>query len=233
METRKPRLTSHLYILAMPIIGKRLAFQFDLDKAGAKTIAARLGLKKSSAFDNSTTGSKKRRDGDNSFNMDATQTDNNSYQQGSQFGSTTGEIRKKQAKTGQVLSVALSDEEGGMQEILTEEKSALRDKFTEFVRSKYATEALVLYDACVRYQNLAQSGASKDELSKVGCEIIATHIMEGASQPVDMSATLRDSVLKLEQENSFDSKSFDQVKMMAFDLLKSNFYQHFAKTLQN
>jgi len=236
-------INKHAYFLplswlAMPIIGKRLAFQFDLDKAGAKTIAARLGLKKSSAFDNSTTGSKKRKEGDISFNADITQSENPSFMQGSQFGSTVQPVDDKQGKTGKknakqaqlVLSVAISDEEGGMQEIMSEENTALKEKFTEFVRGRYATEALVLYDECAKYQAMARSGASQDQLREMGKKIVDAHVREDAPQPVDMPDDMRKELIAAQSHQTFTAQTFDKAKGMAFDLLKSNFYHHFAKS---
>jgi hypothetical protein len=225
------------------MIGKRLAFQFDLDKAGAKSLAARFRKdKKTSTYDNSATGSKKKKEGDNSYNPDPTQTDNPTFVVDnpgsstfeSDFKSSSPRKNNNAAKKGQVLSVAASDEEGGMNEILADDKGPLRERFTHFVRKKHAPEAIMLYDACSKYKKCVRSTAGtkqNSKLAKIGRGIVEMHVRDNAPHPVDMPDDMRKAILDASQNDNFAPDTFDTMRTMAFELLKSNFYQEFAKSL--
>lgn len=233
--------------LAMPVLGLKLAFQFDTDKDGARSIRERLGLKKTggstlhseSQMKAGSTMKVTGRAGDKSnqsFNPENATNANGSILTvvepyvASEIHETSNKKNKNRAGN-QILSVAFSDEEGAMEEILKDETGELRDRFTEFIRSKYATESMVLYDACVRFQAASNSGA--ENLNKLGREIVKAHVADDAPSSVDMPDNMRKKLLAMYSQNDFPPTAMNQTKNMTFDLLKANFYQKFVKTLQD
>ena len=122
-----------------------------------------------------------------------------------------------------------------MDEIL--EDAELKEKFTEFVRSKYADEPLVFYDACSKYQELAENSreALKGKnvlLITLGSQIVENFVKEDSVKWVNISSDMRAELLKAYEERRFDVHTFDKAKLMAFELLKQNFYDQFVKMLK-
>jgi hypothetical protein len=235
--------------LAMPILIKRIALQYNLDKStAAKTIRQRLGLQKttelSSAHHNPTSGGKK--DGSQvSFNMEDTKIGTlGGSMQGGSFSSTLGGIpesgannnkkkdRKKKNRPGN-RSTALSNEMEQLGDVLSEQ-GEYRDRFTAFVRSKYASEALELYDAAHVYKIRATNPTVKQkEIEKMGKKIIADFVVEDAPKPIDMPDAMRKTLIAADKANKFDSHTFDAARTMAFDLLRSNFYFQFVNHIEH
>jgi len=242
-------LNKHQYFLpmswlAMPILGKRLAFQFDLDKAGNKTIAKRLGLKKGSTNDSSTNNSSKaKRQNKNGGEVTAQnttdnpsfvyhQTDHGSFQElQNESAEFNGKKGKRGKKDGMVLSIAISDEESGMQEILDMDNTELKFKFTEFVRQQHASENLQVYDACMKYQTEVQSGVMTDKAREMARAIINDFVNQDSNQAIDMASALRESLLAKAAKDEFAPDTFEPLKSMVYNLMKANFYRAFAKSL--
>lgn len=264
-------ITKHAYFLpmswmVMPILGKRLAFQFDMDKAGVKTLAVRLGIKKSSTYNGSYDNPKTKKkvtgdtNNDNSFNPERTADAFSYTKKGSVFSSqledaprdpSTGSKEaqkktppKKKGKPTIVLSAYVnSDAEEGLQTILKDETSELKEKFTEFVRSKFATEAIQFYDACVKYETSAAQhrrasltnstvDAKGVVLSALGHTIVEKFIKEDSPYAVTMSEEMRNELLTIDEQNAYTPTTFEKPKAMTFEVLKYNFYQQFAKALR-
>jgi hypothetical protein len=130
------------------------------------------------------------------------------------------------------LSITMSpDPDQGMNRILKEESGELRERFTVYVRSKFASDALSLYEACKRYRVIARTKDST-AASKLGKQIIREYVMESAPHAVDMAHSLRLELLKADETNNFTPETFDQAMAMSFDLLKANFYHSFRSFLQ-
>ena len=111
-----------------------------------------------------------------------------------------------------------------MKEILSPD-SPLRKPFEEFVKKKFAVEALVLYDACVSYQQLAKStNIPEDEknakLQKMGKAIVQEHFVKDAPNAFDVPGGVRTMLVSTSEKDGFQKHSFDVVCALAFNDLK-------------
>lgn len=104
-------------------------------------------------------------------------------------------------------------------------ESSDREKFTDFIRQKFAGEVLELYDSCGAYS----SAAGTEERARLGEAIVATHLAEGAPKAVDMLDALRRAVLTVRDTGDWKPETFDATRAMAFELLMANFYNQYVK----
>jgi len=155
---------------------------------------------------------------------------NSSYSLGSK---TSGVHRKKSFGT----LVKHEDAKAGMDEILKRDNMDLRSRFTDFVRSKYADEPLVFYDACTKYEETALTSriALKGKnvlLQALGAQIVENFIKEDAPKSVNIPDDLRSHILQISAKDEFDERTFEKAKAMALELLKQNFYHQFLEVLK-
>jgi hypothetical protein len=138
-------------------------------------------------------------------------------------------------KTSSVSSMSSTHSEGTlhMREILTK-TSPLRGAFEEFVKAKYAGESLLLYDACLNFQQVAKNpdldeAAKQAQMNELGKEIAKEFFAKEASHAVDVPGGLRTALLNSAEKGVFQKHSFDPVCALAFNDLKDNFFFQFCK----
>jgi hypothetical protein len=108
---------------------------------------------------------------------------------------------------------------------LLAEDGDLRQRFQEFVRKKYASESVHLYDEIAKYRAL---GGGK-ERAAAGAAIVARFVRPDASEAVSMPDGVRRA---LEATKDFAPTTFDAVSSLVFSSLKENFLHEFMETVQ-
>lgn len=102
------------------------------------------------------------------------------------------------------------------------------DRFTEFVRAKYAGEVLEFYDKCTGYSILLDV----DDRKAMALKIIEEHVKDGAWKAVDMPDSVRTAILNGANAETFPPDMFEKAKNTAFLELKANFYHQYVKHQQ-
>ena len=114
-----------------------------------------------------------------------------------------------------------------MEEILSK-TSDQRKRFTEFVRRKYATESLALYDESSKYVSSAVK-ATPHQRAVMGRGIVDKFFADKAPMAVDIPDEYRRRLLVMRNSNEFPPDAFNKARHIAFMLLRDNFYHQFVK----
>jgi hypothetical protein len=241
MEAVPFLMNKHQYFLpiswlAMPLLGRALVLQVDLDRIKAKTLRQRLGFSSSVVGSGGGggagvgTGTAGGGGGQIADSMARKGSFNPSPSTAQVVDSSSKTHNKTNNKKNQVRVTSQVTSEMAMEEILAPE-SSVRDQFTKFVREKFATEALLLYDACVEFEKNAPN-ASVEERLRMARRIISNYVVENAIKAVDMPHEMRQELVVKSKTGPFEPDSLKQLKNMAFGLLKSNFYNQFINYLE-
>jgi len=220
-------LNKHAYFLpiswiALPVIGKYVALQYDLDKKTAKSVAQRLKMMIGKSSD---TSSNEHRIVQVSSLMNQPQSPTMvSRDHNDKFAMVFESVNPIAVKP--LLSQYGSAD--GMEEILDgDSNEENRKKFADFVRSHYASDSLHFYDAVVEFEKLLDAQSRKSK----GVTIMKTFILNDASEPIDLPYEMRAALIKTYETQAYDAKTFQAAKKMSFELLKSNFYYRFTASL--
>ena len=126
-------------------------------------------------------------------------------------------------KTSSVSSMISTGSEGTlhMKEILSGD-SPLRKPFEEFVKKKFAVEALLLYDACVAYQTTTKDPALNEaekaaKMQEQGAKIVAAHFVKDAPEAFDVPGGIRTMLVQTAEKKTFQKHSFDAVAALSFN----------------
>jgi hypothetical protein len=113
---------------------------------------------------------------------------------------------------------------------LIAKESDHRKNFSAFVRSRYATEELELYDGASEFHALAKDPkTAQAKLDRLGKAICKKHLVENAPLAVDLPDTVRKAVLEFNASGHFPRTAFDSIRTVTFNELKDNFHHAFAK----
>ncbi|KAH9258069.1 hypothetical protein BASA81_003632 [Batrachochytrium salamandrivorans] len=204
----------------MPILWKRLAFQFDLDRGNTKTLRARFGLRKEtesakSSANEGKSGSKKKVN--NSSVLLATprlvRGGGGDKGKGSEFEQAFPPISLAHEPTEEVTTVVVEPVRKGKAHTAT---------------LILAPEFLALYEDCARYELETQPA----KLNELGHRIVLTYILDNGPQSVDMESSLRKQVLELDNKHKFLPDSLLEVKAMALEMMQTNFYAQFLTRIE-
>lgn len=186
----------------------KVALQVNLDKKGAKSIMQRLGIVKTSTFENE-------REGNGGSSLVT-------YTQNKQLGALSNPMS---SKGNRVASSAVS-ETTQMEELLSPDHPS-NAAFIAFVKSRFATAELELLDHCLQYK---RAKTSKDR-KRIGTAIMKKFIQDGAPQQVDIPDGIKKILISTAAKNMYVEGTFDAVRGPLVFEIKGNFFAPFEKKM--
>jgi len=237
--------------LAMPLLGKRLAHQFVVDK-NAKTIMQRLGIAKTGSSSNGegmssgrnnkkdTNGAVNNGGGGNETGKEMITVNSNTALPTSMPGSPTSflestnpafspsfaDYKKKRKQTENQQSSFLS--EGTLLEELLDPAHPLHTRFVKFVESRFATNEVALLMLTYQYKSASDS----KERTKLGKLAVKDFIEDHAPKMVDLPHDIREILLSTAKRSQWVNTSLDDIRRcLVFDL-KGNFLSKFEKQME-
>ena len=254
-------VNKHAYFLpiswfAMPILGKNLAHQINLDKSGKRTLMERMGLKPTGSNTAGSGGDKKSSSIPTSAPSAMQSAKPGEVRHGSfsetnplsvheSHGPAFAELKDTTVPSPQKARSRLGDKKPSSLmksshnssttdqtfHDLIEKDSEHRRRFVQFIRSKFATEELMLYDLTTEFHRLGKNPKTKQsKLNALGKKICQQHLVPNAAMAVDLPDSLRKIALDANARGEFTRTQFDVIRSLTFNELRDNFYFQFLRS---